>query len=119
MTSSAHVLVLEDEWLIAEDHALSLRRAGHHVVGPCATVEQALQAIAEKRVDVALLDIELRNERSYEVALQLQRMHIPFAFLSGHNGKDLPVALRDEQVLGKPMEPASLLRAIDHLIGQI
>lgn len=35
------VLIVEDEWVIAEDHTMTLRDAGYEIVGPCASVSEA------------------------------------------------------------------------------
>lgn len=111
----ANVLIVEDEWLIAEDHADTLRDANFAVVGPCPSVKTAMAAIETQHIDAALLDIELRGEKSYAVAEALQERKIPFAFLSGHGQQDLPAGLRDQKVLSKPVERAALLAAIGRM----
>ena len=111
----ANILIVEDEWLIAEDYASVLRGAGHSIVGPCATVETALSTIKENPVELALLDMELIGETSFPVAQCLRERNIPFAFLSGHGMRDLPPAMRDQQILPKPIEHAALLAAVEQL----
>jgi two-component SAPR family response regulator len=111
----AHVLIVEDEWLIAEDHAAVLRTADHQVIGPCATVEGAMSAIGENRVDLALLDIQLRDEKSYPVAEHLQAKNIPFAFVTGFAARDVPPAISGHEVLPKPLGRAALLAAVDRM----
>ncbi|MBZ9936973.1 response regulator [Mesorhizobium sp. BR1-1-16] len=112
---TANVLIVEDEWLIAEDHAAALRGADHRVVGPCSTVQAALIAIDENLVDMALLDIELRDEKSFAVAERLEERNIPFAFLSGHGTQELPPGMRDRDVLSKPLERATLIAAVERM----
>jgi two-component SAPR family response regulator len=111
----ANVLIVEDEWLIAEDHAAILRAASHQVVGPCVSVAAAIKAIGENSVDLALLDIELRNEKSYPLAERLQDMNIPFAFVTGYGARDVPPAMHDHEVLPKPIGKAALLAAVDRM----
>jgi DNA-binding response OmpR family regulator len=103
------VLIVEDEWLIAEDEAETLRAAGYGIVGPCASVGAALAAIDEHKVDAAFLDVELRNERSYPVAERLSALGIPFCFVSGYEAPDLPPGVPN--ALLKPTEPNALLAA--------
>ena len=55
------VLVVEDEFLIALDLELLLRRHGWRVLGPAATVDQALRLLRGETPDVALLDVNLRG----------------------------------------------------------
>lgn len=115
MPQTLWVLIVEDEWLVAQHHASHLRDLGHQIVGPCATVAAALAAIDEQRVDAALLDVELRTEKSYPVAAELARRGIPFTFVSGHADIDLPAALRDRPLLSKPVDVAALARAVDRM----
>jgi DNA-binding response OmpR family regulator len=107
----ANVLIVEDEWVIAEDHKLTLHDAGYSVVGPCASVSDALAAIDTHRVDAAFLDVQLSYEKSYPVAERLRELGIPFAFLSGYDDRTLPVSLKRQRVLSKPVEPARLVAA--------
>src|SRR5215212_8822543 len=66
------VLVVEDEFLIAMDLELLLRRHGWRVLGPAATVAEALRLLADERPDVALLDLNLRGELATPVAEELR-----------------------------------------------
>jgi len=110
------VLLVEDEWVVAADHADTLRSADYEVVGPCASVAAALEAIEVGPVDVALLDVELRNERSFSVAARLRQIGIPFLFLSGHELRALPKDMCDSQLLTKPVEPSVLIAAVQDAI---
>lgn len=107
----SRVLIVEDEWVIAEDHSQTLRDAGYLVVGPCASVTEALVAIDSQPVDAAFLDVQLLSERSYAVAERLQERGIPFAFLSGYDERILPASMKRTLVLSKPVEPARLVAA--------
>ena len=53
------VLVVEDEVLIAMDLQLLLQRNGWRVLGPAATVAEALRLLRGETPDVALLDVSL------------------------------------------------------------
>ncbi len=106
------VLIVEDEWLIADDYSSILHEAGHRVVGPCPTVKAALLVIDKEQVDAALLDLELRGETSIPVAERLLELQIPFTFLSGHSVKELPRHVHDQRLLSKPANPARLLAAV-------
>ncbi len=113
----ATILVVEDEWLIAEDYASILLDAGHVVLGPCASLDSAMATIGEHAIDAALLDMELFGEKSFAVAHRLQEQGIPFAFVSGHAAEELPPALRGHLVLAKPTDQARLLEAVEDLVG--
>jgi len=111
----ASVLIVEDEWLIADDYACLLREAGHAVVGPCATVREAISLVEDTAIEAALLDIELRGEKSFPVAERLLARNIPFAFLSGHASDDLPPHMQGQRMLAKPVESAALLATVEKM----
>lgn len=52
---SKTVLLVEDEFLIAMDLEMLLERHGWHVLGPAATVKQALQLLRSAEPAVATL----------------------------------------------------------------
>lgn len=109
---SANILIVEDEWLIAEHLASVLRAAELRVIGPCASVRSALSCIDETSLSAAIIDIELKGENSFAVAELLREKNVPFAFLSGHSIRALPPSLRRQRLLSKPIEKATLLAAI-------
>jgi ActR/RegA family two-component response regulator len=61
------LLVVEDEYLIAVSLARSLEGDGAEVVGPAGSVRDALALVEAEgdRLDGAVLDINLRDERVY------------------------------------------------------
>jgi len=58
---NSRVLVVEDEWLIADEVCHQLLKAGYRVVGPVPSVHEALSFIGEDEVDAALLDYRLND----------------------------------------------------------
>lgn len=109
------ILILEDEWLIAEDHADRVRKAGHEVVGPAPSVAAALRWLEGGTVEGALLDVQLNGETSYACADALAERNIPFAFMTGYGGEKLPARFNDVPVLQKPAQEPDFVRAIDRL----
>ena len=57
--SGAQVLVVEDQALIAMDLEVTLREFGCAVLGPAASVAEALALAGRERPDAALLDLGL------------------------------------------------------------
>ena len=55
LAKNSWVLVVEDEWLIADEVCYQLLKAGYRIVGPVASVHEALSFIGEDEVDAALL----------------------------------------------------------------
>ena len=112
------VLVVEDEAPIALHLAAAVQRAGGAVVGPAATVAQAHAAMADHRIDGALLDIRLRNETSFPLADVLAVLEIPFVFVSGLSSALMPYPHRERPLFDKPYETEAVIEALARLIEQ-
>lgn len=114
--SGWHILVIEDDGLIAMDISDTLDQLGHVVVGPMRTVESALATIDNEVVDLALLDVNLANgETSYPIAEALRQRGVPFAFLTGYGEADLDESFRDRPVLSKPIDEKILSQTLRKL----
>ncbi|WP_045835838.1 response regulator [Hyphomicrobium sp. 99] len=104
-----HILLVEDEALIAMQLQLDLEAEGHTVVGPFAQLHEGLKAAADSNFDIALIDINLGADNSAPIAEILDRRRIPFAFTTGYNDLVfLPPRLRDYPHLTKPYNPADV-----------
>lgn len=110
--AATHILVVEDEFLIALDITGVLEQAGLTVIGPAANVRDALEAIARETVDGALLDAHLGGEPVGHVADALIARGIPFAFVSGYGREHLPAAYRTAPLVKKPFTGRDLLAAV-------
>jgi DNA-binding response OmpR family regulator len=111
------VLVVEDRGLIAAKIAQILRQAGCTVVGPAATLTAGMDLARCKvgRIDVALLDIDLRGELVYPLAKALQISGVQILFLTGYGEIVIPEAWRDAPRLEKPIDPVCLREAVQRL----
>ena len=108
------VLVVEDEFLIAMDLELLLRRHGWRVLGPAATVDQALRLLRDGETpDVALLDVNLGGEPVTPVAEALRVRGVPFVLASAyHVPAQAAAALAGAPNIGKPTNERRLLAAL-------
>ena len=84
--SGQRVLIVEDEYFLAQDLAEYLNHLGVEVVGPVGTVTDALELLHYADIQGAVLDINLRGERVYPVADVLEQKQVPFLFASGYGG---------------------------------
>jgi CheY-like chemotaxis protein len=81
-----HILVAEDEGLIAMDVAFMLEKLGFHVIGPVAQVDEVLQAAKQlAQVDCALLDVNLRGRKVFSAIPALIDRGIPVYLASGYD----------------------------------
>jgi DNA-binding LytR/AlgR family response regulator len=106
------ILVVEDEYLVAADLTASLEALGAEVLGPAASVNQALSLVENhgSRLDGAVLDINLRDERVYPVADVLTARGVPFVFTTGYDAISLPASYAYAPRCEKPVEKAKLVR---------
>lgn len=107
------LLVVEDEYLIASDLTQELEGGGAEVIGPAATVEEALQLTAsEARIDGAVLDINLRGKEVYPVAEVLRGLDVPFIFATGYDDWNISQAYADVPRLEKPVDMNAIARLL-------
>ena len=79
------VLVVEDEYVLAEDLRQELEDQGAEVLGPVPSVEDALVLLAANPApDTAVLDLNLGGEMVFPLADALEARAIPFVFLTGY-----------------------------------
>ncbi|WP_225248193.1 response regulator [Mesorhizobium sp. J8] len=111
--SGLNVLVVEDVFMLAQDLADQLTGAGCAVVGPAPTIQQALDNIDGIALDGAVLDVNLRGERSFPLADHLARGGVPFVFLTGYDSVTVfPDRFRDTPKLTKPVDYEALIEAV-------
>ena len=107
--SSWRVLLVEDEFLIAEDLASALSAAGATVIGPTYTVAAALRLIESGgALDGAVVDVNLKGETAFPVADALLSRRIPFVFTTGYDRQYLKGQYEDVLRFEKPIDPAKL-----------
>ena len=111
------VLVVEDEWLIAQFVEDVLLDMGCEVLGPVPSVAQAITIIAEAAPDAAVLDISLGRENSLPIADALLERNVPFLFASGYLSNDLPGPYAACTVLAKPISASDLQTNLRRLLA--
>ena len=105
------LLVVEDDYVLAEDLKRELEVMGAEVLGPVPSVEGALRLLsAELRPDVVLLDLNLGGEMAFSVADALQARGILFAFTTGYEAWTIPGAYAHIPRFDKPVEMHRLVR---------
>lgn len=104
------VLVVEDEFLLAEELREELQDHGVEVVGPVGSVAAALALVdGGEPLDAATLDVTLGREKSYPVAEALATRGVPFVLVSGYDDQTLPEAMRRHPICRKPIRIAQVL----------
>jgi CheY-like chemotaxis protein len=103
------VLIVEDDPIIALDFEDTILGFGVKTVRTAGNVARALQMIADRQPDFALLDVGLVREKSFAVAERLDALNIPFVFVTGYAADvRLPAAFADKPRLPKPYSSDAL-----------
>ena len=109
----ADVLIVEDDPIIAIDFEDRLLGFGVTSVRTVGSVAQALEAIAGRPPDFALLDVELIREKSFAIADRLVALKIPFVFVTGYGADaSIPSAFAARPRLQKPCSSDALEAAL-------
>jgi CheY-like chemotaxis protein len=110
--SRCKVLIVEDQLIVALDIQMAVEDANGEVVGPAATVREALELLSRAKVDAAILDANLPDGDVTPVAEELIARGIPIII---NTGVALPFKLRghsDLPVFKKPTAPTCLIREL-------
>lgn len=85
------ILVVEDEYLLADELAIELAEGGATVLGPVPTVDRALALIDTQPLpDGAILDLNLGGDLAFPLADQLMRRGVPLIFTTGYDASAVP-----------------------------
>ena len=78
------ILIVEDEPIVADDIALSIEDMGYEVAAICDNGDQALSELSRGKLDLVLLDINLKGERDgIQIAHDINaKFRVPFIFIS-------------------------------------
>lgn len=111
--SGRRILIVEDEYLVAMDLAITLERLGAEVLGPAGSVREALDLLAaDVTAESAVLDINLGGERVWPVAARLRERGVPFVFVSGYDNSLVPGDFADVPRCAKPVDKVLLARSL-------
>jgi DNA-binding NtrC family response regulator len=110
------ILIVEDDFFIAMELESILSDAGGQVVKLCRTLTDAVASAAAEDFSVAILDFQMGEETTVDVAELLAGRHVPFAFYTGQADAE-PLSSRwpDCKVVSKPARPRALISAIADL----
>jgi CheY-like chemotaxis protein len=107
------ILIVEDEFFVADSLKMYLEALGVVVVGPAASVEAAVDLVAKSdRLDGAVLDVNLQGKKAYPVAEALSARGVPFVFVTGYGRHSIPERFASAPRCTKPFELAQLVRLL-------
>ena len=108
------ILVVEDDYLLAQLLVDVLEEAGARVVGPIGWMEEAVAFVEgnTERLDAAVLDINLHGARSYPVADALALVSVRFVFTTGYGAGSIESRYSHHPRCEKPFDESALIAAL-------
>jgi DNA-binding NtrC family response regulator len=107
------VLIVEDQFVEANDIQLMLQKAGYQVCGIARSVPSAQEMIEKEEPGLVLLDIFLKGKLTgIDLARQLKEQNIAFIYLSANSNEEVLTAAKATQPDGfliKPFREKDLL----------
>ena len=111
------VLIVEDQFVEANDLQLMLKKAGYEVCGIARSVNAAQEIIKNEKPDLVLLDIFLKGSLTgIDLARQLQEENIAFIYLSANSNEEILAAAKTTEPYGfivKPFREKDLLVTLE------
>lgn len=112
------ILIVEDESLVAMLLETILEDMGAVPVGAIATVDEALELLAQDHaLDAALLDVNVAGREVFPVAEALKARGVPFVFSTGYGEGGLPDVWRGQSTIQKPFTEDAVKSALFKALG--
>ena len=116
--NKAKILIVEDEWIIANDIKNSLMDSGFMVTGIASSGEEAIEKATEEKPDLILMDIMLPGKMNGIAATKAIRAKkdIPVIYLTAYDNQYLVDNAKKTDNYGyllKPFNDKELRIAID------
>ena len=109
------VLVVEDEFLIAQDVEDKLYNLGFSTVYLAHNVERGRECLRSNPIGLAILDVNLGRELVFPLAADLRERQVPIIFCTARTYSDLPGEWAVHPIVPKPIDETLMIRAIRSL----
>jgi DNA-binding response OmpR family regulator len=106
------ILIVEDDPFIALALEETLREHGLVIVAVARKLSQALELVARETIELALLDVNIGDEKIDPVADLLAARNCPFVFTTGYGRAGLPESHASRMIIEKPFYIEEILTAL-------
>lgn len=110
-------LIVEDDGLFALALTEMLTEFGCTIVDVAAGLTRGLASAEFHELDLAVVDVNLGEEKAFRVAHMLMAREVPFLFATGAGRDSIPSAFDDVPTLEKPFTSRELEAALLSLVG--
>ena len=111
------VLIVEDEYFLADDLARGFAQEGISIVGPVPSLDQAMALVEQEQINLAVLDIALDGSKIYDVADILIAQDVPVLFVTGYDRDAIPDRYADVPICQKPASAKDVIIALERIIA--
>ena len=116
--TGCRILLVEDEYFIADDICRALKDCGAEVVGPASDLSEGLKLAQTRDLACAVLDINLHGESGFRIAEALNGREVPFVYCTGYEPSAVPLTLQGAAHLVKPIKIERLVALVARLCGR-
>ena len=113
-----HVLVAEDDHIQCDGIVACITDFGATVVGPAHNLSEAHQLVTSNSIDIAVVDIDLGDGDTFDLARVLQSKGLPFIFATGYNCRKVPADFGHVRCLEKPFTEDALVSSLVDAISR-
>lgn len=109
---AARVLIVEDDWFYAQNAVAAVEESGSVVIGPFPSVLDAEEILSSSGADAALLDIDVLDGTTFELARKLIAAQVPVVFHSDWSVDRMPADLCDIPIVSKWKGPSAAVASL-------
>jgi response regulator RpfG family c-di-GMP phosphodiesterase len=104
---SDKIMVVEDEWIVADQLCNNLKELGYRVCSTAATGEEAIRNVGEDRPDLILMDIVLKSKMDgIEAAERItSQFDIPVIYLTAYTNREYIERAKQTKPFGYLVKP--------------
>lgn len=118
MASAPKVLIVEDEYLIAEYFSIVVEQLGYDVCGLARSAEEAVELAREHAPALVFMDVRLAGERDgVEAAREIQALQrVPIIYVTASREPQTSQRIKDDypsEVLTKPVIISDIKAVLD------
>lgn len=110
LLTGRRILLIEDDWFIADALASLLDGEGLEVIGPAATLDEAQRLARSHAFDLAVVDLNLGGVRADPLVEHLAQARVPVIVVSAYETHDFTD--RVFATLQKPVAATALIRTL-------
>jgi len=113
------ILVVEDEYFLAEDIGRALRELDASIVGPVGDLADGMAVLSnDNAISGAVLDVNVRDEKIFPLARELRARNVPFVFTTGYDSNVLEAEFQRVPRWTKPVDVSAVALGLAQLIAR-